>query len=219
MLLPGPLKCFDYMNRLFHLFLALCCSAPLFSQQPDTAYTAEIARHREHYKQEFIAESRSPLTEADTASLDFFEPDKAWRVEARFERTPNTVPFDMPTYSGRSAQYQQYGILYFDKDEKTYSLEIYQNIRFLTSQKYYDYLFLPFKDHTNGDDTYGGGRYLDFRLGDIGADNFMVIDFNKAYNPWCAFSDGYNCPIPPAPNHLEVRVEAGEKNFKGEKKH
>ncbi|MBP6826735.1 MAG: DUF1684 domain-containing protein, partial [Saprospiraceae bacterium] len=101
----------------------------------------------------------------------------------------------------------------------TYSLQIYQNIRLLTSQKYFDYLFLPFKDTTNGDTTYGGGRYLDLRLDNIGSDQMMEIDFNKAYNPWCAYSDGYNCPIPPATNHLEMAVEAGEKVFRGEKKH
>ena len=96
---------------------------------------------------------------------------------------------------------------------------MYQNIRLLTSQKYYDYLFLPFKDNTNDETTYGGGRYLDLRQGDIGGDNIMTVDFNKAYNPWCAYSDGYNCPIPPATNHLDLAVNAGEKNFRGEKKH
>ena len=197
----------------------LLFTATLFAQKTDTAFYGQINRHREHYKQEFVNESRSPLTEEDTALLDFFRADPGWRVSARFERTPDTEPFDMPAYSGRSAKYQQYGVLYFDKNGKTYSLQIYQNIRLLTSQKYFDYLFLPFKDTTNGDTTYGGGRYLDLRLDNIGSDQMMVIDFNKAYNPWCAYSDGYNCPIPPATNHLEMAVEAGEKVFRGEKKH
>ena len=204
------------------LLLAFCLFsgiATLFAQKTDTAFNAEIARHREHYKQEFVIETRSPLTEQDTALLDFFSPDPSWRIAMRFERTPDTEPFDMPSYSGRSAKYQQYGTLFFEKAGKTYSLQVYQNIRLLTSQKYYDYLFLPFKDNTNDETTYGGGRYLDLRQGDIGSDNIMVIDFNKAYNPWCAYSDGYNCPIPPATNHLDLAVNAGEKNFRGEKKH
>jgi hypothetical protein len=191
----------------------------VFAQTADTAYAAEIARHRQTYKEHFITESRSPLTESDTALLDFFSPDATWRVQAKFERTADTKPFDMPTYSGRSAQYQQYGILTFEKDGKKYSLRIYQNLRLMASQKYFDYLFLPFKDLSNDVTTYGGGRYLDFKTGDISAENVLIIDFNKCYNPWCAYSDGYNCPIPPADNHLEVSVEAGEKNFKGEKKH
>lgn len=191
----------------------------LFAQSTDTAYVAEIARHRQEYKEHFLTETRSPLTEQDTAFLDFYSPDISWRILAKFERTPDTQPFDMPAYSGRSARYQQYGVLTFEKNGKKHSLRVYQNLRLLTSQKYFDYLFLPFKDLTNDDFTYGGGRYLDLKTGDINADQTMVIDFNKCYNPWCAYSDGYNCPIPPSENHLDVAVEAGEQNFKGEKKH
>lgn len=204
-----------YPPVLFFILLA----STVFSQTADTVFASEIARHRQEYKEHFLSESRSPLSETDTAFLDFYSPDISWRVNARFERTPDTQPFDMPAYSGRSARYQQYGILTFEKDGKKYSLRIYQNLRLITSQKYFDYLFLPFKDLTNDDFTYGGGRYLDFKTGDISAGNMMVIDFNKCYNPWCAYSDGYNCPIPPAENHLEVAVTAGEQNFKGEKKH
>lgn len=203
-----------YPPVLFFIFLV----QPVFSQRVDTAFAAQIARHRQEYKEHFLTETRSPLAETDTAFLDFYSPDAAWRVSARFERTPDTQPFDMPTYSGRSARYQQYGILNFEKDGKKYSLRIYQNLRLMTSQKYFDYLFLPFKDLTNDEFTYGGGRYLDFKTGDISAGNVLIIDFNKCYNPWCAYSDGFNCPIPPSENHLDVAVTAGEQNFKGEKK-
>jgi len=78
---------------------------------------------------------------------------------------------------------------------------------------YRDYLFLPFKDATNGDSTYGGGRYIDIRMSEIN-NNTLTIDFNKAYNPYCAYSDGFNCPVPPLENHLEVALEAGERKFK-----
>ncbi|MFT4762129.1 MAG: hypothetical protein ACI9LN_004113, partial [Saprospiraceae bacterium] len=71
---------------------------------------------------------------------------------------------------------------------------------------------------TNSETTYGGGRYLDFKTTDI-VDGKMTIDFNKTYNPWCHYSDGYNCPIPPKENHLEVEIVAGERNFGKEKKH
>jgi uncharacterized protein (DUF1684 family) len=79
-------------------------------------------------------------------------------------------------------------------------------------------LFLPFQDETNGDDTYGGGRYMDLKITDI-RDNRITLDFNKCYNPWCAYSDGYNCPVPPKSNHLPIEVKAGEKMFKGAYKH
>jgi uncharacterized protein (DUF1684 family) len=205
------------MRYLPVLFLIVFAQT-VFSQTTDTAFAAEIARHRQEYKEHFIAESRSPLTEADTAMLDFFPADPSWRVKTQFIRTLEPQPFDMPTYSGRSAQYQEYGKLTFEKDGKTLSLSVYQNLRLMNSQKYTDYLFLPFKDQTNGDTTYGGGRYMDLKTGDIGTDGVLMLDFNKCYNPWCAFSDGYNCPIPPVVNHLTIEVPAGEKNFKGEKK-
>lgn len=199
------------------VFFFILLFQSVFAQTPDSTYAAEIARHRQTYKEHFLTETRSPLNEADTAFLDFYSPDISWRVTAKFERTPDTQPFEMPTYSGRNARYQQYGILTFERNGKKYSLRVYQNLRLMTSQKYFDYLFLPFKDLTNDDFTYGGGRYLDLKTGDISPDNTMVIDFNKCYNPWCAYSDGFNCPIPPAENHLDVKVEAGEQNFKGEK--
>lgn len=203
----------------YFLFLLFFSSAQaLFSQIADTSFSAQIARHRQEYKNHFLTELRSPLGEEDTALLDFYPPNPAWRVKAKFERTLDMKPFDMPTYSGRNASYQQYGRLIFEKNGKADTLNIYQNLRLMNSQKHFDYLFLPFKDLTNSEATFGGGRYLDFKTGDISADNFLVIDFNKSYNPWCAFSEGYNCPIPPPENYLEMAVEAGEKNFRGEKK-
>ena len=82
-------------------------------------------------------------------------------------------------------------------------------------EQYKDYLFIPFMDHTNGETTYGGGRYFDVMIGDI-MDDKLVLDFNICYNPYCAFSDGYNCPVPPKENHLEVAIKAGEKMFNKE---
>ncbi len=79
-----------------------------------------------------------------------------------------------------------------------------------------DYLFLPFKDDTNGETTYGGGRYLNLSISTLEEEG-CYVDFNKGYNPWCAYRDGFNCPIPPAANHLQFEVKAGERGFgKGE---
>ncbi|MBK6929930.1 MAG: DUF1684 domain-containing protein [Saprospirales bacterium] len=203
----------------FCFLLCLFMAGSLRAQQADSVYLAEIVRHREHYKQEFLTEERSPLTARDTALLDFFPPEPAWHFPARVERTPDAQPFEMPTYSGRTKPFVRYGIVHFQVAGKPCRLALYQNLNLAQQEAYKDYLFLPFKDHSNGDATYGGGRYLDFRLGDIAANGTLLLDFNKAYNPWCAYSDGYNCPIPPAENHLQFAVEAGEKQYKGEKKH
>ncbi len=84
--------------------------------------------------------------------------------------------------------------------------------------QYKDYLFLPFTDDTNGITSYAGGRYIDLRDGDFN-NNTLVLDFNKAYNPYCAFGAGYACPKPPVENKLALSIEAGEKLFAGDKKH
>lgn len=200
------------------LFVLLAAFS-LRAQPADTVFAAETYRHREHYKQEFLSDTRSPLTAQDTGLLDFYPPDPAWRISARVERTPEAQPFDMPTYSGRTKPFVRYAVVHFEVAGVARRLSLYQNLNLVQQEAYKDYLFLPFKDHSNGGATYGGGRYLDFRLGDIAADGIIRLDFNKAYNPWCAYSDGYNCPVPPAENHLEFAVEAGEKQFKGAKKH
>ncbi len=199
-------------------FLLLLCFQTLLAQKPSPEFVADIERHRTEYKADFLTNTRSPLTAADTAFLDFFPANPAYRFSARFERTPQATPFELPTYSGQKRDYVQYGVLKFEVAGQTQSLHIYQNLRLVKDSTYRDHLFLPFKDLTNGEATYGGGRYLDFRQGDI-RDGILSLDFNKCYNPWCAFSDGFNCPIPPAANHLEIAIEAGERNFKGIKKH
>lgn len=185
------------------------------AQTPDAGFTTEIEQHRTHYKQGFLTNPRSPLGAADTALLEFFPPDPAWKCLARFEPTPDAEPFDLPTYSGRTKRFRRYGFAHFDANGTSQRLALYINLDLAQQDAYRDHLFLPFKDHTNDEATYGGGRYLDFRVGDISPEGQMALDFNKAYNPWCAYSDGYNCPIPPAENHLDLAVEAGELQFKG----
>ena len=200
------------------LFLAFNLTATLGTFAQTAGFDASITEHRAEYKAHFLSETRSPLTTADTAFLDFFPPDESWRFLAKFERTPNAKPFIMMTYSGQKRDYVQFGILKFEVNGQPQTLNIYQNIRLIQDSTYRDHLFLPFKDLTNGAESYGGGRYLDFKQGDIVEDQ-IVLDFNMCYNPWCAFSDGFNCPIPPSENHLDIEVPAGERNFKGEKKH
>ncbi len=189
-----------------------------YSQQHQN-YDEALAEHRAEYKAHFLTDPRSPLTAADTAFLDFFPPNTDWSIPlAKFERTPDAKPFEMMTYSGQKRDYVQFGVAKFEVAGQALTLNIYQNLRLIKDSLYRDHLFLPFKDLTNGEETYGGGRYMDLRQSDIYGP-FIQLDFNECYNPWCAFSDGFNCPIPPKENHLEVEVRAGERNFKGVKKH
>lgn len=85
----------------------------------------------------------------------------------------------------------------------------------LQRAEYHNYLFLPFTDVSNAEETYEGGRYMDLTTGDI-QNNTVLLDFNKAYNPYCAYVSGkYNCPIPPKENALPVAIKAGEKAYQG----
>jgi uncharacterized protein len=171
-----------------------------------------VEQHRLEYRQKFLQTERSPLDSAGVARLRFFPPDEAYRLDCAFERTPDAEPFDLPTYSGITKPYVKYGVATFRFGGDTHTLAVYQSLQSRQMPLYRDYLFIPFKDATNGDDTYGGGRYMDVRISDI-QDGRLTLDFNKAYNPYCAYSDGYNCPIPPPENHLPISILAGEQGF------
>lgn len=197
------------MHRtLWFFFLLLAGQA---AAQEDSSYVSRILAHRLEYAAHLIVGDRAPLQAADTAYLDFFAPDTAYRVTADFTATPEAEPFEMPTSSGKTKTFVQHGWLRFVLGGDTLRLAIYRNLT-LTQEIYKNHLFLPFRDLTNGEETYGGGRYLDLSLNDI-RDGKIELDFNLVYNPYCAFSDGYNCPIPPAVNHLDTAVKAGEKAF------
>ncbi len=163
---------------------------------------------------EFKDATKSPLTESDRKhfkGLEFFKFDSTYIVTAQLERTPQAKPFKMKTTTSRNPEYVEYGQLHFKLKGQSRSLTVYQNLELITQKGYETYLFLPFLDETNGFETYGGGRYIDTK---IPSNNTIVIDFNSAYNPYCAYNEKYSCPIVPRQNYLKIRVEAGVKKFK-----
>lgn len=158
--------------------------------------------------------SKSPLKKKDLKhfkSLDFFKYDSIYRVEAKLKRTPNSEWFKMKTTTEEESEERIFGVLRFELKGKTHQLNVYQGKDLMTTEGFEDYLFLPFLDDTNGDTTYGGGRYIDLRIpeGDT-----IIIDFNQAYNPYCAYNEKYSCPIVPRVNYIPIKVEAGVKAFK-----
>ncbi|CAN0601151.1 unnamed protein product, partial [Ectocarpus sp. 12 AP-2014] len=143
---------------------------------------ADILLFQEELNAEFKNPESSPLPDRfriDFESLEFFEPDTNYIVEAELVRTPEALPFSMPTTTGRESTEVVYGIAKFTLNGKDHELEIYQSPELITQAEYEDYLFLPFTDNTNGEETYGGGRYLDLR---IPKGNKIILNFNKAYN-------------------------------------
>ncbi|WP_229201223.1 DUF1684 domain-containing protein [Arcticibacterium luteifluviistationis] len=193
-------------------YLLICLIS--FNAFGQSDFEKEIAEHRESYKADFLSNSHSPLGKEDMELLDFYEPDSDFKVTCTFKPGGKSMPFEIPTSSGKMKTYTRFGQLKFKIRDKKQTLTVYRSIDLMKNPIYKDYLFIPFKDATSGNSTYGGGRYLDLRMGDISGDE-IILDFNKAYNPYCAFSAGYSCPIPPEENHLKVAIAAGEKNFKG----
>lgn len=178
-----------------------------------------FAQHKNHqqeilnFQKELNESYRNPKeTPLDSVALKnfkghpFFPIDAQYRVKAKFKRTPNQKAFEMPTSSGKTKTYEKYGELHFTLKGKKEKLNLYQSHALRQQEAYKDYLFLPFLDLTNGVSTYGAGRYLDMR---IPKNNQWVIDFNKAYNPYCAYSPNYNCPIVPMENFLDREIKAG----------
>jgi uncharacterized protein len=175
-------------------------------------YRQAIIAHQQAYKDDFLKNSHSPLKEADLSYVRFFEPDSTFRVSGVFTQSQDKTVFTIPTSDGKQKEYFNYGIIKFKLKGQTLQLNVYRSLSLMRTPQYKNYLFIPFKDATNAQETYGGGRYLDLETSDIQADT-VILDFNKAYNPYCAFSNGYSCPIPPRENHLNVRIEVGEKVF------
>ena len=188
---------------------------PIFLTFEATAQTYQetLKKHRQEYKEEFLKVKTSPVKAEDMQYFDFFEIDSTFRVRCKFTKTDSQSTFIIPTVDGIQKEYLKYGILNFEIGSKKLILNVYRSLDLVRVPKYQNYLFIPFKDATSGKETYGGGRYLNMETTDIQGDT-VILDFNKAYNPYCAFGDGYSCPIPPKENHLKARIEAGEKNFK-----
>ncbi|WP_422081279.1 DUF1684 domain-containing protein [Ulvibacterium sp.] len=187
-------------------------------EEPQVDAIQDILNFQDELNAEFKDPEVSPLPDRYRKSferLDFFAPDTNFIVHAQLIRTPDAVPFLMPTTTDRKSEEVVYGIAHFVLNGKKHRLEIYQNPELMLQEGYEDYLFLPFTDETNGEGTYTGGRYIDLRIprGDT-----IVIDFNRAYNPYCAYNKKYSCPIVPSVNSLDVEVSAGVRAFEPDTK-
>lgn len=169
-------------------------SALLFQNELDSQYSDSV---------------QSPLTKEDRLKFkghDFYPVDMKFCVEAKLIKSKNEQTFQMKTTTDRKPMYVKYGEVHFKFNNKKYKLSVYQSMDLLNKPEYRNYLFLPFKDKTSGVETYGGGRFLDLQ---IPKGDKIIIDFNKAYNPYCAYNHKYSCPVPPPENFLKTDVKAG----------
>ena len=194
------------------LFIFLGSITNTFAQSSDKIKSIEEFQFQ--INADFKNPDESPLSVKDLKNfkgLEFFDIDTSFILTAQFVRTPAEAPFAMPTTTDRKPVYVKYGEVYFQLKAKTIKLNIYQNQELIKKPEYVDYLFLPFTDKTNGETTYSGGRYLDIRIPE---GDSIILNFNKAYNPYCAYNHTYSCPIPPSENNLPVSIPAGVKVYK-----
>ena len=183
------------------------------SQDVTSVKLKSILKFQEDLNTEYRDPETSPLPDKyrkNFEGLDFFTPDTTYVVQAKFERTPNAIPFLLGTTTGEKTREVVYGIAYFRLNGKEYQLEIYQSLDLIKQLKYKNYLFLPFLDESNGVETYGGGRYIGLTIPE---GNTIEIDFNKAYNPYCVYNKKYSCPLVPRQNYLKTKVLVGVKDF------
>ena len=152
-----------------------------------------------------VKDSQSPVLKS-FKGLDYFPADPKWRVTASFAPYATPKKVTIPTVLGTTESMEAPGLVTFTIDGKTLTLE--PVVEDPSDAK----LFFIFKDQTSAKETYGAGRFL---YADIPKDGKVVLDFNQAYNPPCAFTHYATCPLPPKKNWLAIRVEAGEKAFSG----
>ena len=177
-------------------------------------YKGEIRIERKVKDEKFRSEDKSPLDKEKIdkfKSLPYFSIKRKYRIEAELELSPESKVFEMPTTTERRPKYRQYGLATFVLNGKKLELPIFQNQDLVKKEGFEDHLFVPFNDLSNGFKSYGGGRFIDVRIPED--DTRIVIDFNKAYNPYCAYGDRWSCPIPPPESDLDVSIKAGEKSL------
>lgn len=176
-------------------------------------FTRELNDERMQKNDEMRSSDKSPIAEEEKASFEglrYYPPKPEYRVNATLKRSDDPMTFKMKTTTERLPEYRLYGEATFKLHGKKLTLEVYQNVELTKKPGYADYLFIPFNDETNGKKTYGGGRFIDARIPD---GDTLVIDFNRAYNPYCAYNHKYSCPIPPERNNLKTKIRAGEKTL------
>lgn len=194
----------NIITTIFIAFLSISLNA-------QSSFEKEVLDFQSDLNKEYQNPEESPLPKNEQETFKghrYFPIDELYKVQAKFIKNENPVIFQMKTSTNRLPNYKIYGVVEFEIKAITYSLNIYQSQNLENNEEYKDYLFLPFTDITNGKETYEGGRYIDLK---IPSGDTIIVDFNKAYNPFCAYSNRYSCPKPPVENNLNVKIKAGIK--------
>ncbi len=176
----------------------------------DSAYEAKILQQRETKDRFMRTSSESPFAGNfdDYLGLQYYPPDIAYKVNAKLIPIENKKAVVLPTSDGKTKRYMEYAWAEFKLHGQVNRLLI---LEIVDMGPYRGTLFLAFGDDTSANETYGAGRYLDVKK-PKGLSS-ITLDFNEAYNPYCAYNDNFSCPFPPPENLLQVAIRAGEKNY------
>ncbi len=197
-------------NKVWIVFAVLVLLIGYFSLSSTEESVADyVARIQDHRAQQayFLQHSEeSPFANPalNFSELKFYDIDIKYKVRAKVYLFEEEISRTIVTNTGEKRQYKELGWAHFDWNEAVHKLLIFQAVDS-------DELFVGFKDATSGLTTYGAGRYIET---ETIKDGHLIIDFNKAYNPYCAYSDEFSCPLPPKENSLNFKIEAGEQRYK-----
>ena len=178
-------------------------------------YSWEIKQLRHQKDQFFATSSDAPLPPDERQhfqGLRYFEPDLSYRVEAELSYFAEPDEVQLGTTSGRLRQYYRSGEVRFRLEGQDFRLTFYKPVPPPGHEETETTLFLPFRDATTGQESYGAGRYLEVEE-ESANDGRVVVDFNLAYSPWCAYNEMYSCVLPPEENRLSIAVRAGERSY------
>lgn len=199
------------MKKLYYLLIPVVILLVIYSlnDNTDQGYLNKIADERADRVRFLKTSSQSPFLQSEKKflPLDFYQIDPSYRVRANLERIQFPTRMTIQNSDGTSATYARFAYARFKLNGQEMALLILKPASFGSLPNTY---FTAFADATSGVATYGGGRYLDL---DIGKSDNIEIDFNLAYNPYCAYVSHYSCPLPPPENVLPLAIEAGEKDY------
>jgi uncharacterized protein len=176
--------------------------------QANSKYISYIKNYQKNY-----VRNHEVVKGSNKKKFSFYPINESLNIKCLFKNSSDTNIVVMKTTGTQIPlkDFVRYGTIHFTINNVDLTLTVFQS-KTASSPQYANYLFIPFTDATTGDSTYGSGRYIDIMTYAIKNDS-VTIDFNKAYNPYCAYTTGYNCPIPPKENNLPIAITAGEKIF------
>ncbi|MFD1685792.1 DUF1684 domain-containing protein [Halobellus litoreus] len=183
------------------------------SGSTDEDYVSELRTNREEKDDFFGSHPQSPVPpehREEFDGLEYFAPAPEYRVDATVETHADPEPVPMETTAGNEVRYVRVVTFEFDLADETHRVHGYKQ----RPDDDEEPVFVPFRDKTTGQETYRGGRYLELHpAGELEDGETVLLDFNLAYTPFCAFSETFECPLPPEENWLETAVRAGEKEW------